>query len=241
MAASYPPLLAQGITDGDTFAPFDLYAGSGPWNTSAMQAADGVAIEQFAVLTADASGRLIPLAQAGDYATGSIVVGGNPVSTNTVSVNGNALTFVVASPGANDCVIGTSTQVTADNIRAAINANPTRYNVTASGTGTTVTLTANVAGTAGNSIALAEGVTDALFTVSGATLSGANAAEDVPSGNAFAIAAQPVPASTPGGWVPIFLSGGFNHEALVWPAGMATLAARKLAFAGTPIYPQQLL
>lgn len=241
MAASYPPLLARGITDEGRFDQFDLFSGSGPWNTTQMQAADGQAILQFQVLSLDASGRLIPLSQTGDYATGSIVVGGNPVSTNTVSVNGNALTFVVASPGANDCVIGTSTQVTADNIRAAINANPSRYNVTAGGTTTTVTLTANVVGTAGNSIALAEGVTDALFTVSGATLAGADAAEDIPSRNAFAIAAQPVAAATPGGWVPIFISGGFNHQALVWPDGMGSLAQRKLIFAGTPVYVQQLL
>lgn len=241
MAASYPPLLARGITDEGRFDQFDLFAGNGDWNTTQMQAADGQAILQFQVLSLDANGRLVPLSLAGNYAAGSIVVGGNPVAANTVTINGNAITFVVASPGANDCVIGTSTQVTADNLRAVINANPTRYGVTAGGTTNTVSLTANVVGTAGNSITLAEGVTDVLFTVSGATLAGANAVADVPSGNAFAIAAQPVPASTPGGWVPIFIGGGFNHQALVWPDGLGSLAQRKAVFAGTPIYPQQLL
>lgn len=241
MAGSYPPLLARGITAGDRFDPFDLFAGSGPWNTSAMQAKDGQAIRQFEVLTLDASGRLVPFAATGDYATGSVVVGGNPVATNTLVINGNALTFVVANPTANDCVIGTSTTNTATNIRTAINANPARYGVTAGGSGTTVSLTATVSGTAGNAITLVETVTDALFTVSGATLSGADAAEDIPSRNAFAIAAQPVAASTPGGWVPIFLTGGFNHEALLWPDGFGSLAQRKMVFAGTPIYVQQLL
>jgi hypothetical protein len=58
---------------------------------------------------------------------------------------------------------------------------------------------------------------------------------------AFAIAAQPVDAATPGAWVPVFISGGFNHEALVWNAATDTLAERQAVFAGSPIYVQQLL
>jgi len=52
---------------------------------------------------------------------------------------------------------------------------------------------------------------------------------------------QPIDAATPGVFVPIFISGGFNHEALVWHANLDTLAKRQAAFAGTPVYVQQLL
>ena len=123
MAGSYPDLLAHGVEDAGRFDQFDLYAGSGPWNTTQMQVADGLAIEQFQVLA---------------------LFGGKLV-----------------------------------------------------------------------------------------------AATD--SNQAFAVAAQPIDTTTPGVFVPIFISGGFNHEALVWHATLDTLAKRQAAFAGTPVYVQQLL
>jgi hypothetical protein len=224
----YPDLLAHGIQNQEAFAPFDLFSGSGPWNTTQVQAADGQAIRQFEVLTLNAAGRLVPLSQSGEFGTGSIVVGGQPVAGETVTVNGQAITFRASNPAVGECLIGADPTATATNLRAVINDRPDTYGVSASGTGTTVTLTANAEGAAGNAVTLVEGVAAAGFTVSGATL-------------AVAVAAQPVPATTPGGWVPVFISGGFNHEALLWPAGMNSLATRKMAFQGTPVYVQQLL
>jgi len=124
MAGSYPDLLAHGVEDAGRFDQFDLYAGSGPWNTTQMQVTDGLAVQQFEVLAVDAGGKLIA------YTTGSI---------------------------------------------------------------------------------------------------------------AAAIAAQPMEASTPGKFMPVFISGGFNHEALVWPVAIDTLAERQAAFVRSPIYVQQLL
>lgn len=123
MAASYPPLLAGGITDQGRFDPFDLYAGESDIVTGQAQMTDGEAAVQFAVM-AMAAGRLTAW----------------------------------------------------------------------TGTGT-----------------------------------------------AHAIIAQPISATTPGSWVPIFTGGIFNHEALVWPAGANTLALRQQAFAGTNIGVRQLL
>jgi hypothetical protein len=237
----YPDLLAHGIQNQEAFAPFDLFSGSGPWNTTQVQAADGQAIRQFEVLTLNAAGRLVPLSQSGEFGTGSIVVGGQPVAGETVTVNGQAITFRASNPAVGECLIGADPTATATNLRAVINDRPDTYGVSASGTGTTVTLTANAEGAAGNAVTLVEGVAAAGFTVSGATLAGAGTTEGVVSGEAFAVAAQPVPATTPGGWVPVFISGGFNHEALLWPAGMNSLATRKMAFQGTPVYVQQLL
>lgn len=232
-ASTYPNLLAHGIDNaGDVPAVFELFAGDTPQPaTDQGQAADGQAIQQFQVLMHDAEGKLVPMTTAGDYATGTITVGGQPADGETVTINGVAITFEATAPAAaGQSLIGADTTETATNLRAVINDAPETYGVTASGTGTTVTLTAIAAGTAGNAITLAEAVTDAGFTVSGATLSGANAAEDVPSGNAVAVAAQAVAAATPGAFVPVYVAGCFNHEALVWPAGLATLRTRKMAF-----------
>jgi hypothetical protein len=237
----YPDLLAHGIQNLGQFTPFDLFSGSGPWNTTQVQAADGQAIRQFEVLALNASGRLVPLSQSGDYATATITVGGQPVAGETVTVNGVAIPFRASAPAVGEALIGADTAATAANLRAVINDRPDTYASSASGSGTTVTLTANAQGTAGNAVTLVEGVGAAGFTVSGATFAGADATGDVPTGDAFAVAAQPVPATTPGGWVPIFISGGFNHEALLWPGGMNSLASRKMAFSGTPVYVQQLL
>jgi Bacteriophage lambda head decoration protein D len=124
MAGSYPDLLAHGVEDAGRFDQFDLFAGSGPWNTTQMQVADGLAVEQFQVLAADNTGHLI------EYSSGQTAV---------------------------------------------------------------------------------------------------------------AIAAQPMDASTPGKFIPVFVSGGFNHEALVWPSFIDTLGERQSAFVGSPIYVQQLL
>lgn len=245
MAASqgYANTLAHGIDNaGDVGPVFELWAGSGEIRTDQGQAADGVAIRQFEVCMHTANGRITPLTQTGDYATGGYVVGGQPSAADTITVNGQVITFITSGvPTATQVLVGSTTADTAESIRDLINESPDLYGVAASGTGTTVTLTSLSQGTAGNSIATLEGVTSASFTVGGATLTGANAAEDVPSGNAFCFAGQAVPATTPGAFVPIYVSGDPNHEALIWPPGLSTLRARKMAFEGTMIVPKQLL
>lgn len=242
MAVSYPSLLASGLTDLGRFDQFDLFAGESKIVTDQGQTADGQAISQFQVLMRNADGRLIPFtAPAGDYATGAYVVGGQPTAADTITVNGIVLTFRAAPTLADEIAIGSTAAITAQNIADVINDDPERFNMAATVSGTTVTLTAEDIGTAGNSITIAEGVTSASFTVSGATLAGANAAEDVPTGNAIAIAAQPVAAATPGAWLPVFVGGVFNHEALLWPGNLVTLDERKRAFDGTMIGVRQLL
>lgn len=244
MAQSYPNLLAHGITNaGDVPAVFELFAGdTPPVATDQGQAADASALVQFLVVMHDAEGKVVALTTAGDYATGGYVVGGQPSNADTITVNGAVITFITSgTPDVDEVLVGATTADTAQSIRDVINSNPELYGSVASGSGTTVTLTAIAAGTAGNSVATLEGVTSASFTVAGATLTGANATEDVPSGNAIGIVAQPVAAATPGAFVPIYVAGCFNHEALVWPAGLSTLRQRKMAFEGTGIVVKQLL
>lgn len=55
------------------------------------------------------------------------------------------------------------------------------------------------------------------------------------------VVAQPVAASATPGKAPYYRSAFFNHEALVWPAALDTLAKRKAAVAGTEIEVGALL
>jgi hypothetical protein len=112
---------------------------------------------------------------SGLHATGFITVGAQPVDTETVTVNGQAITFVVASPALHEVLIGPNTVATAQALKAEINAYPTLYDVDASGDANVVNLVAIASGVGGNAITLAEAVLAAGFTVSGATLTGGSA------------------------------------------------------------------
>jgi phage tail sheath gpL-like len=190
----------------------------------------------------DAEGKYIPWTISDNYATGGYVVGGQPSNADTITVNGEVITFITSgTPAADEVLVGATTADTAQSIRDVINSDPELYGCTAAGSGTTVTLTAIAEGTAGNSVGTLEGVTSGSFTVAGATLTGADASADTPSNEAVAIAAQAAVAATPGTYFPVYVAGCFSHEALIWPAGIATLRPRKLAFAGTGIVVKQLL
>lgn len=112
---------------------------------------------------------------SGLHAIGSITVGGQPADTETVTVNGQVITFVAAAPGLHEVLIGASTSATAQNLIAEINAFPGIYDVNASGATNIVSLQAIASGVGGNAITLAEAVAAAGFTVSGATLTGGSA------------------------------------------------------------------
>jgi hypothetical protein len=93
---------------------------------------------------------------------------------DTIKIGVPILTAVVGAPGVDEFTIGANEIITASNIANAINdpGNSFFANVWADSYGTdTVYITAQVAGTAGNSIGLAISNATA-FTISGATLSG---------------------------------------------------------------------
>jgi hypothetical protein len=351
MTSSYPSLLASGVSDLGRFDPFDLYAGESKIVTDQGQAADGQAIEQFQVLTYDNNGRLTPWLAPQEYAQALISFTDNPTSTDTVTINGEAIEFISALTTGVQVLIDADPVVTVASLVALINSDPDTYEVTAAvdSTGLIVTVSAIVRGVAGNAIALAESADNttvsgatlsgatadrasglvtfagvptandtltingnaitfvsgapsthevqmdvggdtattvaqdtlaeinaypglyavtaygsaatlalsavaegtlgdlvtlaksaAVITLSGATMTGGAAAEDDVS-KPTAIAAQPVDAATPGSYLPVFVGGIFNHQALVWPDAVATVSQRKAAFAGTPIGVRQLL
>jgi hypothetical protein len=88
-------------------------------------------------------------------ATAVIDVTGNPVGAgDAFNIAGNVLVGVLGAPGIDQFQVGGSASATAANIAAAINFSPPNSftNVTASATGTLVTIRALVSGTAGNAL-----------------------------------------------------------------------------------------
>ena len=176
-----------------------------------------------------------------DHASGLLTFGGVSVNTQTVTINGAVVTFTTApwdTTAATAQVGGTAT-ASAQNLKATINAFPGTFGCTAAGLGATLALTALAEGAAGNLVTLAHSNT--VPTLSGTTLTGGATAEADSYQRPYAIAAQPCAAATPGVSIPFFQGGVFNHEVLVWPASVATLAQRKRAVAGTGLYVGSLL
>lgn len=242
MAAFYPPMLAGGITDLGRFDQFDLFAGESKIVTDQAQAPDGVAITQFQVLQMDANGRMKPWVATDLYAYTDLTFTEQPDAGDTVTINGHVITFRASGAVANEVNIGANFTETAQNLKTLINAAaPTFYAVHASGDGAVLRLTAFAAGTGGNTIATVTSSNGNEPVFTGATLVDVLATEESPTGNAVAIAAQPVAAATPGAYFPVFVGGIFNHEVLVWPGGVSTLAQRKAAFSGTMLGVRQLL
>lgn len=254
---TYPPLLVAGVDNLGRFDQFDLYGGEGEVITDNAQVADAQAILQFQVLSLDVNGRLVPYdASEFGYASGALTFTGQPVAAETVTINGVVITARASGATGAEFNIGATFAVTAANLAALINGVPDSTDpytsmpvygtaplagtgVTAAVAGGVVTLYAIAPGTAGNAITTTETLTNATFGA--ATLTGGAAESDVQPKMATGIAAQAAPATTPGTFLPFFVGGVFNHEALVWPAAIATLAQRRRVFAGTDIGVRQLL
>jgi phage tail sheath gpL-like len=101
-------------------------------------------------------------------ATGTVVFSGTPVADETLTIGTDVYTFKSSRSLAFEVTINANNSTQGDNLDTAIAADATDY--TSSNTTGTVTITAAVGGTAGNSIALAEAATGT--AVSGAALTG---------------------------------------------------------------------
>lgn len=228
-ASTYANLRAHGIDSAGDVAPvFELFAGDTPKvATDQGQMADGVACSQFQVLMHDAEGKLIPFTISDNYNTGTVNITGIQTAADTVTINGNVITFITTgTPDVDEVLTSATIADTATRLAAVINSDPELYGATAVAAAGVVTLTSIAQGTAG-AIVVSESAAN--LTVSG-NLSGGDATADVPSNDATAVSCQAVAAATPGAFVPVYVAGCFNHEALLWPAGLATLRTRKLAF-----------
>lgn len=102
--------------------------------------------------------------------SGATLSGG--VAPDTLTVNGTAITFVKANPTGSQVLVGPTVGATAGNLQAflAASTNVNIDNATYSLATTVITVTAVLAGTAGNSFTLAK--SSSHITLSGAVLSG---------------------------------------------------------------------
>ncbi len=122
-------------------------------------------------------------------ATGSIVFSGQPANSSTITINGVVWTFVTGSPTGDETQIGVSLAATLTALVADLNASADVDidDATYTANATTLTITHDTAGTAGNGFTLAASAASN-GTASAATLTGGgyahvweSGADDIPS------------------------------------------------------------
>lgn len=115
----------------------------------------------------------------GAKATGSITVTTNPLTTETIIVNGATVTFKTGSADASklEVLVGATAADTGNALRTMLQASTDPRIAVAdySGTGAAVTVTYNDYGTEGNAYTLVTGTAAAKVTMSGALLTGGTA------------------------------------------------------------------
>lgn len=223
---TYPNMLAGGMDTDTVLLPFDLWAGESDLVTSQGTAAENLV--QFQVVTYDAQNRITAWLGAGGAAGTQTVTFSSAVPANgdSVTINGQAITFRTSPVATYDLAIPGSLALAASTVRDLVNAHEDVFNATATSSGGVVTLSAANTGEAGNTVTVAKSGTN--IAVGGATLAGGTD----PAARPIGFMAQPAVAAGPA----VFYTGGVpNHKALVWPASVSTLDARKAAFAGTNI------
>ena len=115
-------------------------------------------------------------------ATGRCWFDENPTAAQTVTINGQVVTFVAGAPGANQVQIMLTPQLTAYGLATLINANPGTFAMTAKcpAGNSVIELTAITGGTAGNSIGTVTGSSAIRFV----SASGSTAVTALSSGSA---------------------------------------------------------
>ena len=226
--ATFPTLLAAGVTNEGAFLPFELFAGEAPVLTSHGTAA-GTALAQFSIVSRNEDGLLVAWSETAGRATLAGTFSAVGTADDTITINGQAFVLKAAAASTYEVTIGGTATITATNLTAKINAVPDVVNVTATSAGAVVTLFARVPGYGGNSITVSEAGTGFSWAGAATTLAGG---ADESEGIAIGIVAQAIAAA---GMGPIYTGGCFNHEVLVWPASLTTLAQRRAVFDRSPI------
>lgn len=114
------------------------------------------------------------LVSDGVVATGTITITTQPTTGQTITVNGQTVTFKTAAAGPLEVTIGANASATASNLTNVLNASSVpaiaaaNYSVLAA----VVTVNYDLRGTVGNAFTLATGTAAAAVTMSGATLTG---------------------------------------------------------------------
>ncbi len=159
----------------EAFIPDQLIAGNLKLVTDSVTITGSAALQRGSVLGRVTTGT-VSASTGKAFATGTIAVAALPAAGDTVTIGGTVVTMVAANPVGNQVVIGATVAATAQNLIASLlgstDTNLMKFTYTLSSA--TITFTAAVIGTGGNSLTLATSNGTA-FTVSGGTLSGGTA------------------------------------------------------------------
>lgn len=218
--------LAQNQDEG-TFTPAQLFAGEEPVVTrggETVALGQNLAAKQIVAMNED--GLIVAWSPTTGAATGVITFSGVGTAADTITINGVVITLrAAADPALSEITIGASATLTAQALKTYVNANPDVFGVTASGAAAVITLTAIAPGIVGNSITTTEAGTGTAFGA--ATLTGGSEETEAKPYGVLIEAINASAAAKTG--ATCYHGGVFNHEALTWPAGLTTFAARKLA------------
>jgi hypothetical protein len=171
--------------------PVDKY---GQWTNVSIMTRGRIVVRAGATVTAwqplfyDATTGLLTNSASGAAASGSAQFSNIPVDGQTITIQGTAVTFKAASPGAGQVLIGPTLGATLVNLAAVLNASadanlvlmsyaadpPTPGGAGQGSGANTLLVAAKAVGVAGNAYTLATNVPGT--TLSGATLSGGTAA-----------------------------------------------------------------
>lgn len=248
MATITPPYADMGRASFevmDTYLQNFLLAGPHPELVPAFSfpMANSTSFAQFSVVGLDAAGKLTlaTYGVAAAAATGTLTFSGVGTAADTITIGNRVYTLVAALSAANQVLIGGSVTATAANLVAAINGAAgagTTYgtgtvshsSVTASSAAGVVTITAKELGPNGNDVATTESGTGTSFGA--ATLTGGRNLGGV---KPIGVLAQAVTLGASGTLnAPVWYSGCFNRDALIWHGSYDTDAKKEAAFRDAP-------
>lgn len=155
-----------------------------------------------------------PTQTVGVAATGSFTFTAQPTASSTITIGGQAITFVSAAPTANQVLIGTSLSDTLANTVYALKSSAvgaiSAQDYSLDLTGTIINIVSRTVGTAGNSVTIVAGTSPASnATASGATLAGGAATG--PNNNVFVSGGLVLPSSSVEVGLPDVPSFGMNY------------------------------
>lgn len=250
MSTILPPYADPGravFQELDTYTQNFLLAGSDPELVPAYSfpLPNSVSYPQFAVLGLDASNKLVWATKGQDAAaaTGAITFSAVGTANDTITIGAVTYKLVAAPAAAYEVKIGADAAGSAANLAAAINdsvGEGTVYgvgtlphpSVTAIAASAVVTVTAKAPGDGGNGVTTTEAGTGTSFAA--ATLTGGRDAGAGGIQAAYVLAHASSLGASGSGNAPVWYSGCFNQDALVWDASFTTDAAKQAAFRGAP-------
>lgn len=242
MATVIPPYADPGRASFevlDTYQQNWLLCGNHPELAPAYSfpVPNNVNYAQFSVVGLNASGQLAMATEGLDAAaaTGTLTLSGVGTADETITIGGVVYTLKAAAVADYQVAIGGSATLTAAALVAVINgtdanSTPAHPDVVATNAAGVVTVTARQEGLAANSVATTE--TGGAMAWTAATLTGGR---DQGGVIAIGVLAHAVTLGASGtGTGPVWYSGAFNMDALVWDASFDTDAKKEAAFRGAP-------